>query len=146
MLAPFFLETLLNPDLTGPERPVVLAHEWAHLSGFAPEADASFVGILAALGADVPSQYSAWLELVSDASNQLHPVTRGLVLADLGPGPRADLEAIRRRLEALVRPVEQVAWATYDRALKSQGVTDGVRSYSRVVQLLIGTNALMTAS
>ena len=50
-LGPFFLETLLNPDLTGPERPAVLAHEWAHLSGYAPESDASFVGLLAALRA-----------------------------------------------------------------------------------------------
>ncbi len=31
MHAPFMLETLLNPDLTPPERPAVLAHEWAHL-------------------------------------------------------------------------------------------------------------------
>ena len=45
MLAPLFLETYLNPDLTGPERPYVLAHEWAHLSGYAPEEDASFVGL-----------------------------------------------------------------------------------------------------
>ena len=65
MLAPLMLETYLNPDLTGPERPYVLAHEWAHLSGFAPEEDASFVGRLAALRADVPSQYSVWLFLVS---------------------------------------------------------------------------------
>ena len=50
-LGPFFLETLLNPDLTGPERPAVLAHEWAHLSGYAPESDASFVGLLAAMRA-----------------------------------------------------------------------------------------------
>jgi hypothetical protein len=146
MLGPFFLETLLNPDLTGPERPFVLAHEWAHLAGFAPEADASFVGILASLRADTPAQYSAWLELVSEASNQLQPVTRGLVLAELAPGPRADREAINERLKALVRPVERAAWATYDRALKSQGVAEGVQSYSRVVQLLLGTNALKVAS
>ena len=44
LTAPFALETLLNPDLTGPERPFVLAHEWAHLAGYAPEADANFVG------------------------------------------------------------------------------------------------------
>ncbi len=49
MHAPFMLETLLNPDLTPPERPAVLAHEWAHLAGFAPEDDASFVGTVAAL-------------------------------------------------------------------------------------------------
>ncbi len=142
MLAPFFLETLVNPDLTGPERPYILAHEWAHLSGFAPEADASFVGILAALRADKASQYSAWLELVSETANQLPPSARNLVLKQLAAGPRADQAAIDVRLRALVPQVERVAWATYDRALKSQGVVEGVASYSRVVQLLLGTDAL----
>ncbi len=98
MLGPFFLETLINPDLTGPERPFVLAHEWAHLSGFAPESDASFVGFLTALAADPPSQYSAWLDLMAEASSQLQPVTRRLVLAQLAPGPRADQQAINDRL------------------------------------------------
>ena len=143
MLAPFFLETLVNPDLTGPERPMVLAHEWAHVAGYAPESDASYVGLLAALAADPASQYSAWLELTFEAANQLQPVTRGLVLAALGPGPRADQAAINQRLQAMVRPVEQAAWVTYDRLLKSQGVEEGVRSYSRVIELVLGTNALM---
>ena len=140
MLGPFFLETLLNPDLTGPERPFVLAHEWAHLAGYAPESDASYVGFLAALRADPASQYSAWLELVSEAGNQLQPITQRLVLEQLAPGPRADQEAIRQRLKALVKPVERVAWTTYDRMLKSQGVEEGVQSYSRVIQLLLGTS------
>ena len=145
MLAPFWLETLLNPDLTGPERPYILAHEWAHLAGFAPEADASFVGMVAALRADAPSQYSAWLELVAESVNQLQPVTQRLVLASLDPGPRADQAAIAERLRAIVQPVERVAWTAYDKALKSQGVADGVQSYSRVVQLILGTNVLGTS-
>jgi len=144
MLAPFFLETLVNPDLTGPERPFVLAHEWAHLSGFAPEADASYVGFLAAWRADDAARYSAWLDLVTEASSQLQPVTRGLVLERLGPGPRSDLAAINARLRSLVRPVERAAWATYDQMLKSQGVEEGIRSYSRVVELLLATGAVST--
>jgi len=141
-LGPFFLETLLNPDLTGPERPAVLAHEWAHLSGYAPESDASFVGLLAALRAGPASEYSAWLDLVSESVNQLQPVTQRIVLQKLAQGPRDDQAAIRERLKKLVRPVEQVAWSSYDRMLKSQGVDEGVKSYSRVIQLLIGTDAL----
>jgi len=141
-LGPFFLETLLNPDLTGPERPAVLAHEWAHLSGYAPESDASFVGLLAALRAGPASEYSAWLDLVSESVNQLQPVTQRIVLQRLAQGPRDDQAAIRERLKKLVRPVEQVAWSSYDRMLKSQGVDEGVKSYSRVIQLLIGTDAL----
>lgn len=146
MLAPFYLETLLNPDLTGPERPIVLAHEWAHLSGYAPESDASFVGYLAALRAGPASEYSAWLALVSEAADQLQPVTQLLVLKSLGDGPRQDQAAIRERLKALVQPVERAAWLTYDQMLKSQGVKEGVQSYSRVIQLLIGTDALKIAS
>ena len=146
MLAPFFLETLLNPDLTGPERPYVLAHEWAHLSGFAPEADAGFVGILAALRADEAARYSAWLALVAESASQLPPAARNEVLKELAAGPRADQAAINARLRALVPQVERVAWATYDRALKSQGVAEGVESYSRMVQLLLGSNVLKIPS
>src|SRR5262245_46068879 len=141
-LGPFFLETLLNPDLTGPERPAVLGHEWAHLSGFAPEADASFVGLLAAIRSGPAGEYSAWLDLVSEAARQLQPVTQRLVLQQLEAGPRADQNAIRERLKALVQPVERVAWSTYDQLLRSQGVAEGVQSYSRVVELLIGTDVL----
>ncbi len=145
-LAPIFLETLLNPDLTGPERPAVLAHEWAHLSGYAPESDASFVGHLAALRAGPAAEYSVWLDLVSEAANQLQPVTQRLVLEPLEEGPRRDQQAIRERLKALVQPVERVAWSAYDQMLKSQGVEEGVRSYSRVIQLLIGTDAFRISS
>jgi hypothetical protein len=138
-LGPFFLETLLNPDLTGPERPAVLAHEWAHLAGYAPESDASFIGLLAALRAGPAAEYSVWLDLVSEAS-QLQPITQRLVLEKLEAGPRADQDAIRERLKQLVRPVERAAWSTYDQMLKSQGVEEGVQSYSRVIQLLIGSD------
>ena len=146
MLAPFYLETLLNPDLTGPERSIVLAHEWAHLSGYAPESDASFVGYLAAWRAGPAAEYSAWLELVSESAHQLQPITQRLVLQKLEAGPRKDQEAIRERLKALVRPVERAAWSTYDQMLKSQGVEEGVQSYSRVIQLLIGTDVLKVPS
>jgi hypothetical protein len=141
-LGPFFLETLLNPDLTGPERPAVLAHEWAHLSGYAPESDASFIGLLAALRAGPAAEYSVWLDLVSEASSQLQPVTQRLVLQELEAGPREDQNAIRERLKKLIRPVERAAWSTYDQMLKSQGVQEGVQNYSRVIQLLIGSDVL----
>jgi hypothetical protein len=142
MVAPLFLETYLNPDLTGPERPYVLAHEWAHLSGFASEDEASFVGMVAALRADVAAQYSAWLSLVFDAASQLEPVTRDLVLAELAEGPREDQRAIVRRLQRRVPVLDRASWVAYDRAIKSQGATDGVAGYGRVVQLLLSTGVI----
>jgi hypothetical protein len=147
MCAPFFLETLINPDLTGPERPYVLAHEWAHLSGFAPEDDASFVGLLAALRAGPAAEYSAWLELAFTAVGQLQPVTQKVVLQNLADGPRRDQQAIYERVVgARIEVVDRAAWKTYDQMLKSQGVEEGVASYSRVVQLLLGADALKLTS
>ena len=147
MLAPFFLETLLNPDLTGPERPYTLAHEWAHLSGYAPEDDASFVGLLAALRAGPAAEYSAWLELAFTAVSQLQPVTQRLVLENLAEGPRIDQRAIYERVTAnRIERVDRAAWAAYDQLLRSQGVEEGVQSYSRVVELLLGTDVLKVPS
>jgi Protein of unknown function (DUF3810) len=141
MLGPFFLETLLNPDLTGPERPAVLAHEWAHLSGYAPEDEASFVGLLAALRAGPAAEYSAWLELAFTAVGQLQPVTQKLVLENLAEGPRRDQQAIYDRVVgARVAIIDRAAWASYDQMLRSQGVEEGVQSYSRVVELVLGTD------
>jgi hypothetical protein len=143
MLAPFFLETLLNPDLTGPERPAVLAHEWAHLSGYAPEDEASFVGLLAALRAGPAAEYSAWLDLAMTAVSQLQPVTQNLVLEHLAEGPRRDQQAIYDRVVgARVAVIDRAAWAGYDQMLRSQGVEEGVQSYSRVVELVLGTDVL----
>ncbi len=142
MHAPFLLETLLNPDLTPPERPAVLAHEWAHLAGYAPEDDASFVGLLAALRSDPASRYSAWLALFHDVVSQLPPAEQRQLLAQLAPGPQADRRAINARLQSRVDVVARASWQTYDQYLKSQGVKEGVQSYSRVVHLLLGSGAL----
>lgn len=139
MHAPFLLETLLNPDLTAPERPAVLAHEWAHLAGYAPEDDASFVGLLAALRADPGSRYSAWLALFDDVVSQLPRDEQRALVARLDAGPAADRRAIAARLQALNRTVSRASWQTYDQYLKAQGVREGLQSYSRVVQLLLGS-------
>jgi hypothetical protein len=142
MHAPFLLETLLNPDLTPPERPAVLAHEWAHLAGYAPEDDASFVGLLSALQADPGSRYSAWLALFHDAVVQLPVSEQRRLVGLLEPGPQADRQAISKRLQARVEPLSRASWEAYDRYLKAQGVSEGVASYSRVIQLLLGSGVL----
>ncbi len=142
MHAPFLLETLLNPDLTAPERPAVLAHEWAHLAGYAPEDEASFVGLVAAMHADPGSQYSAWLALLHEVVVLLPREEQQRLVARLTDGPRRDRLAISQRQQSRVELVSKASWQTYDRYLKTQGVTEGVASYSRVVRLLLGTNAL----
>ena len=139
LTAPAALETLLNPDLTTAERPFTLAHEWAHLSGIGPEADANFVAWLATQtpAAQPPTQYSGWLFLVSETADQVAAEARRASLAALADGPRRDLADIARRQQSRVDLVERIGWRVYDSYLKSQGVGEGVRSYSRVVELIV---------
>ncbi len=63
MTDPFFLEIILNPDTLPFERPFVLMHEWAHLAGYANEAEANFVAWLACTQGDAMSRYSGWLAI-----------------------------------------------------------------------------------
>ncbi len=139
LTAPLALETLLNPDLTGPERPFVLAHEWAHLAGYAAEADANFVAWLVTRepGIAATTRYSGALFLLSEAARQVPAEVRRASLAALGSGPRQDLADIASRMASRVDLVERIGWRVYDSYLRSQGVDEGVRSYSRVVELIV---------
>jgi hypothetical protein len=138
LTAPAALETLLNPDLTDAERPFVLAHEWAHLAGYAGEADANFVAWLATMEerTEPETRYSGWLFLVMETAAQVPREARRASLEQLGEGPRRDLDAIAARARQRVDVVQRVGWRVYDQYLRSQGVRDGVVSYSRVVDLI----------
>jgi hypothetical protein len=138
MINPFGLEVLANPDLLPFERPFVAAHEWAHLAGYAHEAEANFVGWLTALGADARAQYSAWLFLYWQISGEVGEQDRARLGAALEPGPRRDVEAIVARLRRGRWPLLQRAgWAAYDQYLKANRVDEGIRSYGEVVTLIL---------
>lgn len=140
MTDPWFLETLTLSTLLPFERPMVIAHEWAHLAGFADEGEANFVGWLACLRADDAARYSAWLFLYAEAASALDDGQRRDVVARLADGPRADLRAINARIAADVNVVvSDVGWGLYDQYLKANGIERGRRSYTDVVRLVLGT-------
>jgi hypothetical protein len=140
MIDPFALEVLGNPDLLPMERPFVAAHEWAHLAGYADESEASFVGFLTCMQAGVSARYSAWLFLYYEIASQLQPAERDAIAAALAAGPRADLTAIAERVRSGQLPtLRRASWVAYDRYLKANRVTAGVRSYDAVVTLLVRT-------
>lgn len=138
MINPFGLEVLANPDLLPFERPFVAAHEWAHLAGYADEAEASFVGWLTTLRADPPAQYSAWLFLFWQVGGAVAEKDRAALVSGLEPGPRRDVDAIVERLRRGRWPMLQMAgWAVYDQYLKANRVDEGIRSYGAVLTLIL---------
>ena len=138
MVNPFALEVLANPDLLPFERAFVAAHEWSHLAGYADESEANFVGWLACIRADVPTQYSGWLYLFWQINGEVGTDGRTTLDAELAPGPRADLNAIVERLQRGQLPqLRMVSWLVYDQYLKANRVEEGIRSYGAVVTLLL---------
>ena len=139
MTDPFFLETLVASDLLPFERPLVVAHEWGHLAGFADEGEANFVGWLTCTRASEPAQYSGWLFLYTHVVAGVKDTERADLLRRLDPGPRADLRAALERTRRNIRPlVADAGWRVYDRYLKANRVEAGRESYADVVRLVLG--------
>ncbi|MFB3852560.1 MAG: DUF3810 family protein [Vicinamibacterales bacterium] len=139
MTDPLFLEVLVNQTLLPFERPFVVAHEWAHLAGYANEAEANFIGWLTCLQGPVPARYSGWLFLFSHALAALPEPDRGHAVQMLDAGPLNDLRGIQLRLSTVRPIVRAVGWDIYDRYLRANRVDQGVRSYDRAVLLILGT-------
>ncbi len=108
--------------------PFTLAHERAHLNGFAWEEDASFIALLTTWRSEDPAvRYSGWLELWM---HLYRPARDPRVARDLGAIARFVREHEGREAPAF--------WKSYDALLKAHGVTGGTASYRRVAGMALG--------
>lgn len=137
MVNPVALESIVHPDLLPFERPMVLAHEWAHLAGFADEADASAIAWLACVTGDPALAYSAHFFVLLETARTLPRDKWRAILSTLSPGVLEDIEALRARLSRQQPAVRDTASKVYDGYLRTNRVEDGIRSYSRVVRVLL---------
>ena len=139
MTVPVFLEVILNPDLLPVERPSVLAHEWAHLGGYADESEANFIAFLAGVRSGDPvAQYSAWLDVYRVTVSALPRQVRA-TLPRLADGPRADLAAIIARYQRTSPVVRTAARGVYDSYLRANRIDEGIANYDAVLKLMLGT-------
>jgi hypothetical protein len=137
MTDPLFLEVIVNPDVLEFERPFVIAHEWAHLAGYANEAEANFVAWMTCVRGNAPAQYSGWLAAYQHTLNALPRPDRSSVKA-LDPGPLEDLRAISARYDRSSKVVREAARGVYDEYLRANRVPEGIGSYDAVVRLMVG--------
>lgn len=109
--------------------PFTMAHERAHLSGFAREDAASFVALLTCWRSDRPEvRYAGWLALY------LHLRREKDERAD---GVRRDIEAIARFHASHRGPEADLVWRGYGGYLRAHGVREGTASYGRVAELAL---------
>jgi len=137
MVNPYALESIVHPDLLPVERPWVLAHEWAHLSGHADEAEASAVGWLACMKGGPQLAYSASVYLIMNTWTEVPAADRRGVIAGLDPGVRSDIDAVIERARRQKPEVQRVTSRVYDEYLRANRVADGTRSYGRALTLIL---------
>ena len=138
MVDPFALEVLANPDLLPFERTFIAAHEWAHLAGFADESEANFVAWLTCIRAGAAAQYSGWLSLYWQIGSEVGPDERRRLWDAVADGPRRDVQAINDRLQRGQLPfLRKMSWRVYDGYLRANRVEEGIRSYGKVITLIL---------
>lgn len=147
---PFTGEAQVRTDIPRILVPYIVCHEMAHQLGYASEAEANFVGYLAASASPDPYvRYSVYLDLFSYAQGE----ELSLLSQD---ETRAEFDSIihlnRVKLDTLVKRDRQqiraffykrsnrispVVSSVYDQYLKMNKQSDGIRSYNKVIGLLL---------
>lgn len=143
--SPFTAEPHVAAGLPDSLVPFVAAHEVAHLRGFAREDEANFIAWW--VGSRSPDQklaYSSELQAFRYAwarLRQVDPMAGEEVWRGLDEDVRGDTEAIwrfwQRQPEVAHRTLSAVSNAVNHAYLQSAGHADGVRSYGRMVDLLV---------
>jgi len=134
---------LLEAHVDGAEPDVAwlatATHELAHVAGLCGEADADFAAALAGLRTeDRYARYAIELWLYRRFLAELAPRDAIAAFERLPPLAREDIEHSRRAYQAHVIPaLSAVQSHVYERYLRSQRVTAGLKEYSWVTRLLV---------
>jgi hypothetical protein len=136
---PFTYEPCVNTF--GPQfmLPTNMAHESAHIKGFAREDEASFISYLANIqNSDVYFRYSSHIfayMYLSDALAQTDSDLFTQIASKLDSRVTGDFDYYNQYVNRFAGPIQNISQEINDNYLKSQG-QQGVISYSYVVRLL----------
>ena len=138
---PFTYEANVNTDIPAYSIPVTMCHELSHLRGYMREDEANFIGYLVCeKSGDTDFEYSGKMLAFIYASNALHdtdPDAANQIYSKLSEGVQRDLNANSAYWKQFEGPVAQVSTAVNDSYLKANHQEDGVKSYGRMVDLLL---------
>ena len=139
--SPFTVEANYNGDMTPYNVPFTVCHELSHLRGFMQEQEANFIAFLACTGSDrTDFQYSGYLSAWVYCMNALYRAdaeTWQGVRALLDVAAEPDLAANNSFWDSYRGVVSETADRINDTYLKANGQADGVKSYNRMVDLIV---------
>ena len=139
--SPFTIEANYNGDMPDYNIPHTMCHELSHLKGFMREDEANFIGYLACVLSENPAfQYSGYLTGWIYAGNALASVdmeTYTALYGQLSESVLLDLAENSQFWNRYEGKVAEAANKMNDTYLKINSQKDGVRSYGRMVDLML---------
>lgn len=142
MYFPFFAEANVNVDIPDWEIPSTAAHELAHTRGFAREDECNFLAFLTCINSDSADfRYSGYMLAYIYCSNALYSYDQDLwqtVQSYVSEGMRKDLQAQNAYWDQFEGEVQEISSSINNSFIEAHGDEDGVLSYNRVVQLVLG--------
>lgn len=148
---PFSMEANYNDVMYIMNKPATMCHELAHLRGYIFEDEANFISYLACIqSGDKFFEYSGYLSVLNYLDNDFYDavgrdreayLAQPVILAQVHDDNTfvTDEEWDRINGKALIdtETVDEISDTFTDTTLKVNGVSDGMISYNRVVELLL---------
>ncbi|HRP46615.1 MAG TPA: DUF3810 family protein [Trueperaceae bacterium] len=133
IVSPWLLEPHVDAGLPPTSGLAVALHELAHVAGFAQEAEAEAIGLLAGLTCDASVvRYAAAFHLASSVAAGMSQAERATYVGAWPERAVADARAAATasaRYE--IKALRSSANVVYDAYLRAQGGADGLREYDR---------------
>lgn len=138
---PFTGEANVNVDIPDSMLPATTCHEMAHQRGFAREDEASYIAwVVCNNSGDPVFRYSGTLSALIYAMNALYdnaPDRARVLQEKYSAGVRRDLQEISEYWKKYEGKIEEVTSDVNDAYLKSNRQEEGIKSYGRMVDLLL---------
>lgn len=140
-LNPFTGEAQVNARLPLFRFPVVCGHEVAHQLGYSAENETNFIGYLVTANQGDPYfQYAAEgyaLGYCLASIGRYKPELSKALIRKLNPGVRRNYAEMNTFWEQFENPMEPVFKAIFNTYLEANRQKDGIKSYGRVVALIV---------
>lgn len=141
IFSPFTFEANINLQMPELYFPAVAIHEYAHLQGFAREDEANFIAwYLGSQCGDADFVYSANAYALRYALNSLYgvwPEEYKKAYEMLDYGVKLDYKANAEYWDQFENEFSESSQKTYEKYLAYNGVDDGMKSYGRMLDLML---------
>ena len=141
-LNPFTNEAQVNALTPIFRFPVISGHEIGHQVGYSAENETNFIGYLVTLkNPDPYFQYSAAAYGLNHCLSAIYRNDQAAfeeIYAQLNEGTKKNYEELRQFNKAYKNPIEPIFESVFNAFLKANNQTHGIKSYSRVVYLMVG--------